>query len=321
METLEELKSRHSKEKKELQNKITSKKKQATKKNGKGINSECDELETSLRFRHEEELAALSPVTNEVEEEAENEAESAQVEGDDPPTPIEQVTNEVSSINLNNSPQVSDTTPSEPQPNEPGKKRNRQKERLARRAAEQEAEAVEAEKEALKMPNWKKQERSGMLALFASHNLVEEEIRPDGHCLFSAVADQLSQLDIPLDISSIPSSTPSKPSVGGYKIVRRVAADYIEEHKEEFEGFMEVPIGIYAYRIRETAEWGGHLEIQAIARAYGVEISVVRKESVDVFEPEGDKEERKKIWLAYYLHGYGLGEHYNSLRQGKIHGE
>jgi OTU domain-containing protein 6 len=30
---------------------------------------------------------------------------------------------------------------------------------------------------------------------------------------------------------------------------------------------------------------------------------------------EGEGEEKKKLWLAYYKHNFGLGEHYNSLRK------
>jgi OTU domain-containing protein 6 len=35
---------------------------------------------------------------------------------------------------------------------------------------------------------------------------------------------------------------------------------------------------------------------------------------VDVGE-EG--EEGARLWVAYYRHGFGLGEHYNSLRRAK----
>jgi OTU domain-containing protein 6 len=74
------------------------------------------------------------------------------------------------------------------------------------------------------------------------------------------------------------------------------------------------------------------LELSALANAYGVEIRVVQGEGrVEVVKPDatiagagdgdtdGDaakkEEERKTLWLAYYRHGYGLGEHYNSLRK------
>jgi OTU domain-containing protein 6 len=49
---------------------------------------------------------------------------------------------------------------------------------------------------------------------------------------------------------------------------------------------------------------------------------VQRGSRVEVVSPaqdgengEGEEEGKKTIWLAYYRHGYGLGEHYNSLRK------
>jgi OTU domain-containing protein 6 len=109
----------------------------------------------------------------------------------------------------------------------------------------------------------------------------------------------------------------------GYRAVRAVTADFITEHKDDFEAFMEEPLEQYTRKIKLTAEWGGQLELQAIARAYGVNINVIQGdgriekiEAGDANEIE-DEEERKKrvIWLAYYRHTYGLGEHYNALTQ------
>ena len=49
----------------------------------------------------------------------------------------------------------------------------------------------------------------------------------------------------------------------------------------------------------------------ALARAYGVGIRVVQDgRTAEIGEGGG-----KLVWLAYYRHGYGLGEHYNSLRR------
>ena len=58
-------------------------------------------------------------------------------------------------------------------------------------------------------------------------------------------------------------------------------------------------------------------ELTALARAYGVEIRVLQDGRTETIAPGGEAapEPPKRIWLAYYRHGYGLGEHYNSLRQ------
>jgi OTU domain-containing protein 6 len=81
---------------------------------------------------------------------------------------------------------------------------------------------------------------------------------------------------------------------------------------------MEEPLDDYLRKIRETGEWGGHMELMALAKAYGVNINVLHSDGrVDKIEPgEGTSpEEGKEIWLGYYKHGFGLGEHYNSLRE------
>ncbi|KAK0635577.1 hypothetical protein B0T17DRAFT_516684 [Bombardia bombarda] len=102
-------------------------------------------------------------------------------------------------------------------------------------------------------------------------------------------------------------------------VVRRTAADYMEAHTDDFVGFLEEPLGDYVSKIRDTAEWGGQLELTALANAYGVEIRVVQDGRTEVIAPFAAEEEdgkgSKTLWLAYYRHGYGLGEHYNSLRR------
>ena len=66
-----------------------------------------------------------------------------------------------------------------------------------------------------------------------------------------------------------------------------------------------------AQRVEGTAEWGGQLEVIALAGAYGV--------SVRVLQGEGRVEEMGNgegtVWLGYYRHAFGLGEHYNALEK------
>lgn len=98
--------------------------------------------------------------------------------------------------------------------------------------------------------------------------------------------------------------------------MRKTAARYIEEHPDEFSGFLDEPLGTYVHKIRDSAEWGGQLELIALAKSYNVEICVLQDGRIDRFEPETESGQKlEKIWLAYYRHGYGLGEHYNSLRK------
>jgi OTU domain-containing protein 6 len=310
MESLEELQGHHRKEVKDLQARITQKKKQATKKTRKGVNSECEEQERQLKEKHERELSERTGGPEAYDVPAADVSDS-----DDPKEPIAPKPNTPLKTPIN---AVADTlaqttiaSPTDSEDRQP-KKRNRQKERLARRAAEQDAEALKAEEEAAKLPNWKRQERIAMLKAFKENNLVEKEIRPDGHCLFSSVADQLTELGIPLDAENdVEKTEPFR-----YRPVRRKAAKYIETHPEEFQDFLDEPLFLYTSKIENSAEWGGHLELIALAKSYQVEICVLQDSRVDRFSPGNESgKEADKIWLAYYHHGYGLGEHYNSLRK------
>ena len=301
MESLDEMQSRHRKEQKDLQSRITQKKKGATKKTRKGVNSECEELERQLRETQEQEIAALNEGTvPDVEDVPELEEPSAE----EPQTNrVNGVTESLENTNISEAPLAEDGHP---------KKRNRQKERLARRAAEQEA-AVEAAKiEAANQPDPKAIEHAKLQKEFKTHGLQEKLIRPDGHCLFSAVADQLQQVGIPLGAESDAELKEGE----RYKAVRKAAARYMEGHPDDFVAWLDEPLDTYVEKIRDTAEWGGHLELLALAKTYNVEICVLQDGGAQTIEPGIEaKGEPEKIWLAYYRHGFGLGEHYNSLRR------
>ncbi|KAL5340485.1 hypothetical protein BJX70DRAFT_361109 [Aspergillus crustosus] len=327
MDTMEELQSRHRKEQKDLQAKITQKKKSATKKTRRGINEECDRLQRELTERQQAEIAESNGDTTaevpvqEFEDLSVNEIPTTNGASRDP---ID--TQDGDSLATDSS-----STSFAPTPSIREKKPNRQKARLARRAAEQAAQAAQAAEEASKQTNHRGNEKEAMEGVFKKLKLKEVDITPDGHCLFSAVATQLDELGLglqpdPTRIILQPTTqsrveTVVSPKHDGYRAIRAVTADFITAHKEDFEAFMEEPLDQYTRKIKLTAEWGGQLELQAIARAYGVEINVVqgdgRIEKIECGETEGsiDEEERrtKVIWLAYYRHTYGLGEHYNAL--------
>lgn len=305
---MEELQLRQRKEAKDLQSKITQKKKGATKKTRKGVNDECDNLEREMKARHQEELQSMTAPT--VDQGLDEDAEKEEGQEQD------ELANRVDGLDIGTTaqPQSTSTALSDPPAAPAPKKQNRAKARLARRAAEQEALIASAAEEAQDIPNLKAVERDSMLKQFTTRKLSEKEIRADGHCLYSAVADQLEQLGMPL--GTAPSSTPDvATTLEPYKIVRQAAAEYIEAHPNDFAPFLDEPLDYYIYKIKNTAEWGGQLELMAVAKKYGVAISVLQGDGrVEEINPEGDTED-KQLWLAYYRHGFGLGEHYNSLRK------
>lgn len=326
---MDELLSKHRKEQKDLQARITQKKKSSTKKTRKGINDECDRLQMELSERHNAEIALL----NGEPDQSEDNVEDTGMNLDGAITSSLCRTKKSEDTEMGDSPNRTSSSPkpdpeSQPAPSARSRRPNRQKARLARRAAEQEAQASVAAEEAASQPDLRGSERDTMVAGFKRLGLREVEIQPDGHCVYSAVALQLEGSGMGLKpdpkrivleaatLSRIETVTSAK--FDGYRAVRAVAADFITAHREDFDAFMEEPLEEYVRKIKFTGEWGGQLELQAIARAYGANINVIqadgRTEKIECGEVDGEEEEeRPAIYLAYYRHTYGLGEHYNAL--------
>ncbi|MCJ1457041.1 hypothetical protein MMC28_007407 [Mycoblastus sanguinarius] len=303
---MEDLQRKHRQEQKDLQSRVTQKRKSATKKTRKGVNDECSELERQLKEKHENELAALAG--EKMSETPVDEVSLVPHLDEKTKEPPKDLNNSMSSFPLS----------SNPIPSGHPKKQNRQKARLARRATEQSAAAEEAGKEAANLPNLRDQERKSMLEAYTSRGLKEQEIRSDGHCLYAAVADQLEDSKIGLRPKikfsiTLPEAEWKMPATR-YKATRQVAAAYISQHPDDFVPFLEQPLEEYVNTIRDTGEWGGHLEILALAKAYGVDIHVLQGNGkVETIEC-GFGDTPSQLWLAYYRHSFGLGEHYNSLR-------
>lgn len=303
-ETLDALQTRHRKEQRDLVARTTQKKKAANKKTRKGVNEECERLERELKERQDAEVAALNgdgaPEQAESESDDDDDAENAQ--------------DGVANLNITTTQTPPGPVPSQP-PNATTKKPNRAKSRLARRAAEQASLIAAAEAEAANAPDPRALERTAMSIQLEKHQLALHEIRADGHCLYAAVADQLVTREVGL------APRISIPVAGqeGYKTVRHAAASWIESHANDFAGFTEDPLPEHVRKVRETGEWGGHLELQALARAYGVKVCVLHSDGrVDRFEgEEKEGKEVEEVWLGYFKHSHGLGEHYNSLRKIK----
>lgn len=156
----------------------------------------------------------------------------------------------------------------------------------------------------------------------------------DGHCLFSAVADQLALLGIiPLEQAN-------------YAFTRATAADYIHSHPNDFLPFLPADSGLsdgfmtrqqfddYCIAMRSTGVWGGEPEIEALTRVYNIPIYVVQGGTPSIVKhgPDNDPT-RPVVWISYHRRMYGLGEvgnkvcepffyslcpqHYNSLRPAK----
>eukprot|EP00850_Spirogloea_muscicola_P006415 SM000030S11424 [mRNA] locus=s30:676859:678218:+ [translate_table: standard] len=156
--------------------------------------------------------------------------------------------------------------------------------------------------------------------------LAVKEVKPDGHCLYRAVEDQLG-----LEGGDSGSS-------GDYLSLRRVAAGYMREHPDDFVPFVHGELGqedgardsssaangdestemleSYCRSVEGTAAWGGQLELGALAHALHRRITVYTADGpeVEMGEDYGKgAAARPPVRLSYHRHAYGLGEHYNSV--------
>jgi OTU domain-containing protein 6 len=181
------------------------------------------------------------------------------------------------------------------------KKRQEAKEReVAEQTAIQEAQAL---------PNAKQTELQQM-QLPEYGTIVD--VPADGHCLYRAIAAQLSTTTTIID----------------YRTVRNLAADGLLKHRDTLEAFCESHYDDYVDRVRSSADWGGHLELRALSFMLHRPIIIY---STNPPLTIGDNDERhddnhgeqdqaaaaaasvEPIRLSYHLHYYALGEHYNHV--------
>jgi len=144
--------------------------------------------------------------------------------------------------------------------------------------------------------------------------LTVSEIKPDGHCLYRAVENQLANR-----------SGGASPYT--YQNLREMAASYMREHKTDFlpfflsetegdsnSGSAEERFEKYCREVESTAAWGSQLELGALTHCLRKHIKVYSGSFPDV---EMGKEYRSgddsSLMLSYHRHAFGLGEHYNSV--------
>jgi len=207
--------------------------------------------------------------------------------------------------------------------------RSRFEARAARKAEQRAAEIPPVDEAAdAKMQREIKEEEVAILGECDAQGLHMVEIPPDGHCLYTAVADQLALLGLIPPAAAVPITT------------RTAAATYMYSHPDAFIPFLPSIDGedgegagsaglmtpkqfeIYCSRVRDTGTWGGEPEIMALASAYKVPIHVVQSgpQRVVVHAPTDGVLAKPDavVKISYHRRMYGLGEHYNSLRPKKL---
>lgn len=152
--------------------------------------------------------------------------------------------------------------------------------------------------------------------------LTINEIKPDGHCLYRAIQDQLAHL-----------SGGSSPYT--YQELREMVAAYMRKHAPDFLPFflsdnqgdgdsddsLAERFENYCKEVESTAAWGGQLELGALTHCLKKPIKVYSGSFPDVEMGKEYKCESgngfgssgSSIMLSYHKHAFGLGEHYNSV--------
>lgn len=155
--------------------------------------------------------------------------------------------------------------------------------------------------------------------------LTVNEIKPDGHCLYRAVEDQLAHL-----------SGGSSPYT--YQALREMVAAYMRDHASDFLPFylsenmldedsdnsQAERFENYCKEVESTAAWGGELELRALTHCLRKHIRVFSGSFPDVemgkeYKSDGGSDlSNVSIMLSYHKHAFGLGEHYNSVVRNLI---
>lgn len=153
-------------------------------------------------------------------------------------------------------------------------------------------------------PQWEREFHRDTELLQAC-GLSIKEVEADGGCLFRAFSDQLE-------------------NDGGAKHLeyRERCVDFLESNRSDFEPFIEEDFAAYCRKMRRPAEWGGQVEVQALARAFGANALIhqpaERMRSDDVLSAAlevltSDKEDARCVQLCFHPTHHN-GQHYNSVR-------
>ncbi|KAM6541016.1 hypothetical protein CsatB_005463 [Cannabis sativa] len=294
-ETRDEMLSRHRKEISTLQNKEIELKKAAAKGSKaeqkakkKQVEEEITKRSSELKEKHAEELASLGYDTKNGNEKSK----------------LENLVKAIAGVSVSNQPdQV---------------KSSKSSRRRGKRAQEEAAREQRIQEEQSNIVSDRVIEDAKLEKKLEPLGLAVAEIKPDGHCLYRAVEDQLAVLS-------------GGRSPHNYQELRELVASYMRKNASDFLPFFLSENAVedagsddslaekfenYCKEVETTAAWGGQLELEALTHCLRKHIMVFSGSFPDV---EMGKEYKSNggtdtsIRLSYHKHAFGLGEHYNSV--------
>ncbi|XP_024397303.1 OVARIAN TUMOR DOMAIN-containing deubiquitinating enzyme 5 [Physcomitrium patens] len=290
-ETRAEMLSRHQKEIKELQGKEIALKKAAAKGSKaeqkakkKAAEDEIVKLDAVMKARQAKELASMGFQGDEKEQVAS----------------IDTLVKAIAGVTTSGA------------PDHPGRPSKGQKFREKR--AQQEAQRQQRiQEEQSNLVNEREVEDQQLTNKLNPIGLGLKEIKPDGHCLYRAVEDQLAL-------------HPNACPLLSYQQLRELAASFMRSHPEDFLPFIggdlereiegndpQSKFETYCREVEATASWGGQLELGALAQALKKHIVVYSANGPDVEMGTEYTNADLKLRISYHRHAFGLGEHYNSV--------
>ncbi|XP_059612562.1 deubiquitinase OTUD6B [Phlebotomus argentipes] len=183
-----------------------------------------------------------------------------------------------------------------------------QRRREKKEKEERDREAMILAAEALNINTARQQECTAIRQLLQARKLAMHEIPSDGNCLYNAVNHQLTVTGRKaLDVTRL----------------RGLTADYIFANKDSLLLYMtnqetnnpltDAEFSKYCDSVKNTAAWGGQIEIKALSHSLHVPIEVIQAAGPPTVQ--GDTEfEGPNLVLTYHRHMYSLGEHFNSTK-------
>lgn len=297
-ETLDEILSRHRKEISQLQKKEVEMKKAAArgskaeqKSKKKQVEEEVSQLSAKLKEKQAKELAALGYSSGNGNEKGN----------------LDTLVKAIAGVSVTSQPEHTKVS-----------KAKQRRDKRAQQEAERE-QRIQAEQSDIvsnrMIENEKLEKKLKPLGLTVC------EIKPDGHCLYRAVEDQLALLS-------------GGRSPYTYQELREMVAAYMRKNTSDFLPFflsenliedddsdesLAQKFENYCKDVESTATWGGQLELGALTHCLKKHIMIFSGSFPDV---EMGKEYKSdggtglsnlSIMLSYHKHAFGLGEHYNSV--------
>lgn len=275
----EDLLSRHKKERKELQAKVQALKKSASKgdkKKKKEVLEEIVRLENDLDKRHAEEIAQVENTTTTEVKASEPDANQNEVVE---PSATDEKTGRVS-------------------------RAQKRREKKANEEKSREAEILAQEE--LNKTGPRVIELNTIKKILTKRGLMIHPIASDGNCLYNAIRNQLQVTGRFVD---------------DVQTLRNRTADYVQQNKDSLIFYMTNPdtgdclndaeFEKYCSDLRNTAAWGGQIEISALSQILKVPIEVIQATGPPTIQGD-DKFKGPNLIITYHRNMYSLGEHYNS---------